>query len=213
MTYLDPRRKTGPFAALYKDISKCKASKKCSELDYRHFYFEPNPFTFPSWKNKGLFVNGITNRVMFVCESPGPSAVEVDDTSTEPCFYSSPRDRRFQEVRSKYHLEDCYITNTVKCGDRKGYRHTGSEIENCRPFLVREIDLIKPQVIVGVGNNAYWTLRTEILQYLEDPPEVFLIRHYSFRGDPWKDWDKQFPELLRLLKRLRPKDKLKQVKR
>jgi uracil-DNA glycosylase family 4 len=201
----DPRKKTGRFALLMNDIIECKAAKRCPLLKIRQFYCEPNPFTISRWKSeKGLFAEAIDHRVVFVCESPGPSANSAPSENVEPCFYGSPRDGRFEKARRKYGLENCYITNTVKCGVRFGARHSPTEVEACRDFLVREIDLIRPQVLVGVGGNAYRTLRTDTLEYIGTPPVLFQITHYSSRRNPWEFWDLEFPELLRLLARLRP---------
>ena len=201
----DPRKKAGRFALLMNDIMECKASKRCPSLKIRQFYFEPNPFTISRWKSeKGLFAKVIDRRVVFVCESPGPSAHESQIGSIETCFYNSPRDDRFGKARLKYGLANCYMTNTVKCGVRRGTKHTQSEVESCRGFLVREIDLLRPQIVVGVGGNAYRTIRTDTLSHLETPPVMFQITHYSSRRNPWESWDSEFPELLRLLSRLRP---------
>lgn len=201
----DPRRKTGGFEVLLNDVRACKTAKTCPALNIRQFYFEPNRFTFSLWKHKGIFLEGIDHRVVFVCESPGSSAVERGAEDIEPCFHSSPRDRRFQEARQKYGLENCYITNTVKCGVRRGAQHTRFEIETCSRFLVREIDLLKPQVLVGIGGNAYRTLRSDTLTRLDVAPILFQMTHYSSRRNPWQFWDKEFPELLRLLTQLRPR--------
>jgi uracil-DNA glycosylase family 4 len=201
----DPRKKTGRFAVLLNDVRECKVAKRCPALNIRQFYFEPNEFTISSWKEKRLFGKGIDHRVVFVCESPGPSAIEGPIENVEPCFYDSPRDRRFEEARRQYGLENCYITNTVKCGVRQGAQHAQSEVEACRKFLVREIDLIRPQVIVGVGGNAHRTLRVDTLRHMGTPPVLFQVTHYSSRRDPWQSWDAEFPELLQLLARLRPR--------
>ncbi|MDD5153704.1 MAG: uracil-DNA glycosylase family protein [Desulfovibrionales bacterium] len=148
----------------------------------------------------------IDYRLMFICESPGPSAEENNEEDFEPCFYGSTRDRRFLDVRKKYDLANCYITNTVKCGVRRGGMHSQSEVEACREFLVREINLIAPMIIVGVGGNACRTLRTDVLKHLKTAPILFQITHYSSRRNPWDAWDNEFPELLRLLSRLRPRE-------
>lgn len=200
----DPRANKGPFSKLYDEIKACKTAKTCPALRTRQFYFEPNKFTALSWKDNALFTGRINYRVMFVCESPGPSAMEGKANDIEPCFYFSSRDHRFQEARSKYGLGSCYITNTVKCGVRRGTQHTMSEVEKCRRFLLREIDLIDPQVIVGVGGNAYRTLRKEVLGQMKNPPILYQITHYSSRRNPRKSWDKEFPDLNRLLATLRP---------
>ena len=202
----DPRSKAGPFELLFRNIQTCKADRTCPSLKTRQFYFEPNSRTSPFWKERGCFSEHLDYRLMFVCESPGPSAEEGNAEDLEPCFYGSPRDRRFQDVRREYGLANCYITNTVKCGVRRGAKHDLAEVLACRKFLVREINLIEPQIIVGVGGNAYRTVRTEVLAHLEIAPVLFQVTHYSSRRNPWDVWKKEFPELLKLLARLRPRE-------
>jgi uracil-DNA glycosylase family 4 len=197
----DPKSKTGPFAKLLKEIQICKLEKRCSYLNTRQFYFEPNSFTIKSWNQRGLYQKELDNRVMFVCESPGPSADKEPGSNIVPCFFYSARDHYFEEARRKYGLENCYITNTVKCGPRRGTKHTQAEVEACRAFLLREIDLIKPQVIVGVGNNAYNTL-LDTLNHIRTRPALFKISHYAFRGNPWQRWDEEFPVILDQLRLL-----------
>jgi uracil-DNA glycosylase len=203
-TVPDPRSKIGPFEVLLGDIQACKTKRTCPTLTTRQFYFEPNSRTALTWEERGCFLDPMDYRVMFVCESPGPSAGKGYAADLKPCFSDSPRDRRFQDARKKYALANCYITNTVKCGVRKGAKHSLNEIEACRTFLLREINLIQPMIIVGVGGNAFQTLRTEILKHLPTAPILFQITHYSSRRNPWDSWDNEFPELLRLLDRLRP---------
>jgi uracil-DNA glycosylase family 4 len=204
-TLPDPRSKAGPFDLLFREIQACKANKTCPSLKTRQFYFEPNNRSTPFLKEWGFYSEHIDYRLMFICESPGPSAEEGNAEDLEPCFYGSPRDRRFLDVRQKYDLANCYITNTVKCGVRRGAKHDPDEVDACRKFLVHEINLIKPPVIVCVGGNAFRTTRTEVLAHLGVAPILFQITHYSSRRNPWDAWDREFPELLRLLARLRPR--------
>ena len=202
---LDPRSKTGGFSLLFREIQTCKGKNTCPALKTRQFYFEPNHRTAGFWREQEFWNSELDYRVMFVCESPGPSADQGKPEDVEPCFYGSSRDRRFMEVRKKYGLANCYMTNTVKCGVRNGGRHSPAEVGACSKFLERELHLIEPQVIVGVGVNAFQSLRKFMVAHLDIPPILFQITHYSSRRNPWVDWDREFPELLRLLGRLRPR--------
>jgi hypothetical protein len=71
--------------------------------------------------------------------------------------------------------------------------------------LVRELELIKPLVAVGVGANAMRTLRKWCVPRLENPPELFQITHYSMRGNPTSVWEQEFKELRMLLSRFKPR--------
>jgi len=202
---LDSGEHTGAFGQLFLEIRRCKEARTCRSLAIRPYYFEPNPETAREWRAQGSFLCEIDRRGVFVCESPGPSGSRTKPTIAKRCWAESPRDKRFQEARAKYGFQDCYITNTVKCGVRRGMRHTDAELNACIGFLVRELDLIQPVVAVGVGGNAFHTLRTWVLPRLTMPPVLFQITHYSSRRNPWDPWQREFPELRRLLERLKPR--------
>lgn len=199
----DPRDKAGPFGQLFQEIRRCKEVPTCPALPIRPYYFEPNPETATEWTSHRRYEGQIDRRVVFVCESPGPSGEEMGPTPAKRCWSESPRDKRFQAVLENYGLHACYITNTVKCGPRQGPRHTDAEIDACIGFLVREIELLEPMVVVGVGGNAMETIRRRVAPRLADPLVLFQVSHYSMRRNPREVWDREFTELRRLLSRLR----------
>ena len=54
-----------------------------------------------------------------------------------------------------FKLEDCYITATIRCAPPKN-KPLPEEIENCRPYFLKELDLLKNvQVIVPLGQIAF----------------------------------------------------------
>ena len=46
---------------------------------------------------------------------------------------------------------DCYITNIVKCSLKNNAKPTKKEIQNCVPFLLSEIRIVKPKVIFAAS--------------------------------------------------------------
>jgi len=54
-----------------------------------------------------------------------------------------------------FKLDDCYITATIRCAPPKN-KPLPEEIENCRPYFLEELDLLKKvQVIVPLGQIAF----------------------------------------------------------
>lgn len=51
-------------------------------------------------------------------------------------------------------LEDVYITNLVKCYLAAGLPLNPSWVESCLPYLIVQIDLIRPKAILCVGKDA-----------------------------------------------------------
>jgi uracil-DNA glycosylase family 4 len=71
-------------------------------------------------------------------------------------------------------LTDCYITATCRCAPPANKLHP-QEILNCRPYLLREIELLtRVKVVVGLGkvgfDNSFDGFRTLGLSYLKTRP-------------------------------------------
>ena len=71
-------------------------------------------------------------------------------------------------------LNDCYITATIRCPPPDN-KPLPEEIENCRPYLLKELDLLKNvKVLLPLGQIAFTqTLKSLRLNGLEIPPLSF----------------------------------------
>ncbi len=71
-------------------------------------------------------------------------------------------------------LKDCYITATIRCAP-PGNKPLPDEIENCRPYFLKELDLLKNvKVLVPLGQIAFTqTLKSLRLKGFEIPPLKF----------------------------------------
>jgi DNA polymerase len=73
--------------------------------------------------------------------------------------------------------DDVYIANVIKCRPPQNRNPEPDEVETCEPFLFRQIDIIKPKVIVGLGKFAAQTLLRTL-----DPISRLRGRVYDYRG-------------------------------
>jgi len=73
-----------------------------------------------------------------------------------------------------FKLDDCYITATIRCAPPKN-KPLPVEIENCRPYFLTELDLLrKVRIIVPLGQIAFaQTLRSLRLKGAEIPSLPF----------------------------------------
>jgi uracil-DNA glycosylase family 4 len=71
-------------------------------------------------------------------------------------------------------LNDCYITATIRCAPPDN-KPLPKEIENCRPYFLEELDLLRNiKILVPLGQIAFTqTLRSLRLKGLEIPPLSF----------------------------------------
>jgi uracil-DNA glycosylase family 4 len=73
-----------------------------------------------------------------------------------------------------FKLDDCYITATIRCAPPKN-KPLPEEIENCRPYFLEELDLLRNvEVLVPLGQIAFTqTLRSLRLKGYEVPSLFF----------------------------------------
>lgn len=111
--------------------------------------------------------------LVFVGEGPGRD----EDLAGEPFVGRSGKllDRLIAEELGT-DRSTCYIANVVKCRPPQNRDPRPDEIETCRPYLDRQLELIGPRVVVTLGNFA-----TRLLLDTEDG-----IRRVRGRAYPWR---------------------------
>ena len=93
--------------------------------------------------------------LVFVGEGPGRD----EDLKGEP--FVGRAGQLLTEIITKgmkMRREDVYIANVVKCRPPENRNPEPDEIAACEPFLVKQLDLIKPRIIVALGTFAAQTL-------------------------------------------------------
>jgi len=92
--------------------------------------------------------------LVFVGEAPG----EQEDLQGRPFIGNSGQllDRMIAAITLK--REDVYLSNVIKCHPPGNRNPELDEINSCRPFLVHQLQLIQPRVIVALGKLAAQTL-------------------------------------------------------
>jgi DNA polymerase len=73
--------------------------------------------------------------------------------------------------------DDVYIANVIKCRPPGNRNPDPDEVEACEGFLVRQIDSIRPKVIVALG-----TFAAKALLKTQDPISRLRGRVYEYRG-------------------------------
>jgi DNA polymerase len=105
---------------------------------------------------------------------------------------------------------DVYICNVVKCRPPENRAPEPDEVTTCSPYLLRQIDVIQPKVIVCLGAVAAKTLlettrgisqfRGEWLEWrgrklMATYHPAYLLRNPNAKGEVWKDLQKVMAEL------------------
>jgi uracil-DNA glycosylase len=98
--------------------------------------------------------------------------------------------------------EDVYIANVIKCRPPQNRNPEPDEVETCEPFLFRQIEIIKPKVIVALGKFAAQTLlrtldpisrlRGKVFEYrgarlIPTFHPAYLLRNPASKREVWED--------------------------
>ncbi len=113
-------------------------------------------------------------RLMFVGEAPGAD----EDIQGEP--FVGRAGQLLTKIIESIGLQrsDVYIANVIKCRPPGNRNPEPDEVAQCQPFLFRQIDTIKPRVIVALG-----TFAAHALLNTDAPISRIRGREHPFRHD------------------------------
>lgn len=111
--------------------------------------------------------------LMFVGEAPGRD----EDLKGEP--FVGRAGQLLTKIIEAIGLtrDEVYIANVIKCRPPENRNPEPDEVATCEPFLFRQVDVIRPKVIVALG-----TFATKALLRTDDPISRLRGRIYAYRG-------------------------------
>ncbi len=158
----------------------------------------------PLGSTRTKFVFGVGNPnadLMFVGEAPG----EKEDLEGVP--FVGRAGKLLTEILKAIDLtrEDVYIANVLKCRPPENRDPNKAEIEECEPYLLKQIELIKPKLLVALGRISATTLlrtkdsltamRGQVFDYHGTDMVVTyhpaaLLRNPNWKRPAWEDFKK-----------------------
>ena len=139
--------------------------------------------------------------LMFVGEAPGR------DEDTQGIPFVGRAGQKLTQIIEAIGLkrDQVYIANVIKCRPPENRNPEPDEVETCEQFLFRQVDVIKPKVIVALGTFAARSLlktdapisrlRGRVYEYrgaslVPTFHPAYLLRNPSCRRDVWEDMKK-----------------------
>lgn len=139
--------------------------------------------------------------LMFVGEAPGRD----EDEQGEP--FVGRAGQLLTKIIEAINLtrEEVYIANVIKCRPPENRNPEPDEVATCEPFLFRQVDAIKPKVIVALGTfAAHALLKTDVAisrlrgrtydyrgaQLICTFHPSYLLRSPERKRDTWEDMKK-----------------------
>lgn len=150
-------------------------------------------------RNKLVFGVGDPNaQLMFVGEGPGAD----EDAQGEPFVGRAGQLLNNMIAAMGLKREQVYIANIVKCRPPQNRKPEPDEARTCLPFLERQIEIVRPRVLVALGATAatyllgmrgsIGAMRGRIHNYRDIQTVVtyhpaFLLRDPTQKKEAWKD--------------------------
>ncbi len=150
-------------------------------------------------RNKLVFGTGNVNAdIMFVGEGPGA------DEDEQGLPFVGRAGQLLNNMINAMGLkrEEVYIANVVKCRPPGNRTPEKDECDTCSPFLMRQIETVKPKIIVALGavaaknllamNDSMANLRGRIYDFKNTKLAVtyhpaYLLRDPRQKAEAWKD--------------------------
>jgi DNA polymerase len=186
----DARLATLDWAALRQTVADCRACGLCET------------------RTQTVFGTGHPEaHWMVVGEAPG----ESEDLQGEPFVGAAGQllDRMLAALRLSRAADGrqppsqrVYIANALKCRPPRNRNPTPAEVAQCEPFLVRQIELLRPRIILAMGKFAVQALlrsdepigrlRGRVHRYQGVPLIVtyhpaYLLRSLTEKAKAWED--------------------------
>jgi len=148
-----------------------------------------------------VFGEGNLNaKLMFIGEGPG----EMEDKTGRP-FVGRAGQLLTKIIENVLNLkrENVYIANIVKCRPPNNRVPTIEEAQTCKPYLLKQIDIVNPEILVCLGKTAFMYLlnsdiaiskvRGQIFEYkgkkvIPTFHPSYLLRNPSAKKDAYKDF-------------------------
>ena len=152
-------------------------------------------------RNKFVFGTGDPQaNLMLVGEAPGAE----EDRIGEPFVGRAGKllDKILNAI-NRSRSKDVYICNVLKCRPPNNRDPLASEVEQCEPYLLKQIEIMQPKLLVALGRVAGTTLlkveqqlkdmRGKLHDYFGTPLIVTyhpaaLLRNSGFKAAAWEDF-------------------------
>ena len=186
------------------DNSQKKKKRKSNSNDLISFNDEiKNCLKCDLGKTRKKFVFGVGDfnaSLLLVGEAPG----EQEDLSGEPFVGRAGKllDKMLSAI-NRSRENDVFICNVLKCRPPDNRDPSKEEISKCEPYLVNQIDLIQPKLIVALGrvagktllgvDNSLKDMRNTIHSYhgtnlIVTYHPAALLRNSNWKPDAWNDF-------------------------
>ena len=118
------------------------------------------------WRNAKNGVPGegpFSAKLMLVGQNPGGE----EDKTGKPFVGRAGKYLNKILIRNNFNRDELFVANVVKHASFRNRKPLVDEVEACTPYLLEQIRIIKPKIVVLMGAIAWQTPRFEDVEYFE----------------------------------------------
>lgn len=158
------------------EVGAFASSKESSLKDLRKEIGDCRKCRLSNGRKNIVFGEGNQNaKIMFIGEGPG----REEDIQARPFVGDAGKLLTSLISKMGFKREDVYIGNVVKCRPPSNRDPEEDEMAACSPFLEKQIEIIKPEVIIALGRiSSHFLTRSKI------PIGKLRGRFYDYKGIP-----------------------------
>lgn len=112
--------------------------------------------------------------IMFVGEAPGFN----EDQKGEPFVGAAGKLLNDLLASAGLSRDQIYIANVIKCRPPNNRDPEPDEVETCKPFLMQQIQMIRPQLVCTLGNWATQTLLERKVGITKVKAQAFYMKDF-----------------------------------
>ncbi len=112
--------------------------------------------------------------IMFVGEAPGFH----EDQKGEPFVGAAGKLLNDLLASAGLSRDQIYIANVIKCRPPDNRDPEQDEVETCKPFLLQQIDMIRPKLVCTLGNWATQTLLERKVGITKVKAQAFYMKNF-----------------------------------
>lgn len=112
--------------------------------------------------------------IMFVGEAPGAN----EDLKGEPFVGAAGKILNDLLASANLSRDQIYIANVIKCRPPDNRDPEPDEVETCKPFLMQQIQMIRPKLVCTLGNWATQTLLERKVGITKVKAQAFYMKDF-----------------------------------
>ncbi|OCL90062.1 uracil-DNA glycosylase [Aliarcobacter thereius] len=186
---------------IIEEKSSCDFSLPSNNIELREVVKSCHLCELSKHRKNVLFSSGrINSKIMFICDEPSKTEDELGEF-----YHGNSGEMLLNMIKNvlKLNKDDIYITTMLKC--RPKFEASIQNYDSCFCYLSKQIELVKPKIIVGFGEKVFNYFIKDDGEFLQKRGDVlkygnftfiptfstqFLLKNPSYKKDSYEDLKK-----------------------